>query len=339
MQKRLVIILFFITIWLPLLQTEFHFFPTPTNTEKRKLSAFPTTKSLGKWVNDFGDYFSDNFGFRGYLIKGNSYFSAKFFGISTVPIVVIGKDGWLFYKSEATDDGPSINDYQGLAPLSSDELASMKLGVENINRQLADKNIKLYILIGPNKSSIYGQYLPDSIKKINPTTRFDQLKNYVAVVDMRELLKNPTLPYPTYSKTDTHWNSYGAFLVAQKLITKIDKDYPEILPLNIFDYIIKVVPNRGNGDIATMLDLEGKFSDLEIKLVANKIALTNSPKILFFGDSYSPSVRTFLVDRFSNLDLIGIGPSYKFRMDIVSQKKPDIVIWEVAERFLDTLRD
>lgn len=336
MQKRLLIILFFVVIWLPFFQMELKIFPSLNNTEKRTLRTFPKTHSVGKWINDFDGYFNDNFGFRNVMTMAHSFISVKIFGVSAVLIVLIGKDGWLFYKSEATGDGPGINDYQGLTPFTETELKGVKSNIENIKEQLAYKNIMLLILVAPNKSTIYSQYLPNSIKKVNNITRFDQLANYS--IDTRNLLKNPPLSYPTYYKTDTHWNNYGAFLVSQVLVGEIKKFYPEVESLNFSDYSVNVIKNFGDGDIATMLNLNGQFRDEIINIVPNKVYFHKTPKILFFGDSYSPSVKKILDDRFTDIVLAGLGPSYKFRMDLVDQEKPDIVIWEVAERFIDRLR-
>lgn len=365
--KRIIVGLFFLAIWLPLLQMKFSIFPDFQSSEKRKLRVFPVleNRSIDKWVDDFDGYFSDNFGFRRFLISKNNLLSAKVFGASAVPKVVIGQDGWLFYKSEATGDGPGINDYQGLAPLTPAELQTIKTDLETITATLSAKGIKFFVLIGPNKSSIYGQYLPVSISKARGITRFDQLKAFlsdndaITLLDYRGLLQQPLMPYPTYYKTDTHWNDYGAFLVSQGVVEKIRESYPVVPSLKLSDYNLEVTYKTGFGDVATMLGLPEQFSDQKIKFLPKSPSkaeariiqystdvggtreinsqLVGGPKLLVFGDSYSAALQNFLPTSFPEALFITLGPTYKFRTDIVLAEQPDIVIWEVAERFLDHL--
>ncbi len=97
-----------------------HLFPDLKSRENRILAARPELKpvtfsALWKYMQDYQNYFSDNFGFRNVLIRINSYVNLKIFGVSPTPLpdIVAGREGWLFYN--VPNDGSSLEDYYGLA--------------------------------------------------------------------------------------------------------------------------------------------------------------------------------------------------------------------------------
>lgn len=364
--QKLTIYLFIILLWLPIFGLLTGINSKFNNTEKRRLNSFPSLDkfSPGIWTNNFNVYFDDNFGFRNLLITANNQFFIRLFNLSPIPIVLIGKDGWLFYKSESTGDGPSISDYQGLAPLTKVEVKKIASDLSVINSRLKNNGVTFLVVIGPNKSTIYSDYLPINVKKVGPQTRFDQLKKALArssdvqILDNRQLLIESRKQLPTYSKTDTHWNKFGAFIASQQILKTLSTKFPDLKIPDMKDYSVRRSTSNGTGDIAIMLDAVGQFSDEKIELKTNKniqnnhkvisyppdaggpqflTAIPQTPKLLVFGDSYSGIMEFFLPLYFSQSTFIGLGPSYNFRWDIIDQEKPDIVIWEVAERFIDRL--
>ena len=82
---------------------------------------------------------------------------------------------------------------------------------------------KYMLIIFPNKSLIYKDYLPDEYK-VKYRTGFDIYFNVLnkKILDGYEVLKNIEDPY---YKTDTHINLKGNYHIYQEFINKLNKDY------------------------------------------------------------------------------------------------------------------
>ena len=74
---------------------------------------------------------------------------------------VIGKSNWIFY----TGDG-SVVDYQNTDPLNKKKLSALQVGLDRLNMELSKNGITLLVVIPPNKSTIYSQYMPEQIPVI-----------------------------------------------------------------------------------------------------------------------------------------------------------------------------
>ena len=81
------------------------------------------------------------------------------------------------------------------------------------------------MLILPDKNRVYGEYYPDSIKKMAQKGRGEQTYQFLynkgtidVIYPLNELLaeKKKNL---LYYKNDTHWNPLGAFIAYRQLIT------------------------------------------------------------------------------------------------------------------------
>ena len=116
---------------LPFFQMSLRIFPDLKSQENRILAARPelkpvTLSGLWKYMQDYQNYFNDNFGFRNVLIRINSFVNLKILGVSPTPLpdIVAGKEGWLFYN--VPNDGSSLEDYYGLAGFTSTATVSNK---------------------------------------------------------------------------------------------------------------------------------------------------------------------------------------------------------------------
>src|SRR5271157_5883187 len=128
--------LLIILLGLPFFQTSLRMFPDLKSEENRVLAPRPALKpgtpsTFWKYIQDYQNYFNDNFCFRNRLIQINSFINLKIFGVSPTPLpdVVVGRDGWLFYN--VAHDGSSLEDYYGLAGFTSHQLSAIK---ENMAR-------------------------------------------------------------------------------------------------------------------------------------------------------------------------------------------------------------
>ena len=126
-----------------------------------------------------------------------------------------GKEDWLFL-------GNAID--RTVSKLKLD-ITPKKSEIEDMNKifsAIADvgakSNIKIFLMIGPSKSSIYPNYLPDYLvpsKKKYIDFFLDNLKsipNLTIYNPTNDMLKAKNSEGILYYRTDTHWNDKGAFL-------------------------------------------------------------------------------------------------------------------------------
>ena len=353
-----IIFIFFILLWLPLIDMKFHFIKV-TNTEKRELAQMPSFRgsSLSTFITDYEKYYNDNFGFRSFLIWLYNFTQVKILHTSPVQKVMIGTNGWLFYNSEAAGDSHSIDDYEGNVSFTEQDLKNIESNLEHIQSGLAKKGITFIVLVAPNKSSIYDEYLPANVRSKKGISRYDQLyerlksNKQITSIDVKQLLLQHKNDGQLYYKTDTHWNSYGGFLAYQGIMREVQNIYPQVRPYVTSDYHIETVQGKGNDDLAEMLGLQGQFQDYNARFIPiNNISLIDQspassrtviktipgsslPKMLVFRDSFFTAVEPFLSRNFSKSTYIWT--SYDQR--VVDNENPDIVVWEVVERYIDRL--
>lgn len=357
--------LFIFILSLPMLDRKLHIFPQVVSSEKRELAPRPDYRNLRsapELIHAFDSYWTDNFGGRSNMITLQSQMWVKLFQESPIPTVIIGKDGWSFYKSEGKNDGPGINDYQGLVTFKENDLDNIIKNLSATNAKLESRGIKLIVLVAPNKSTIYGEMLPINYRRFSPTTRLDTfikaVPEDIRLVDVRDILRDKKGVMETYQKTDSHWSSFGAFIATQN----IKNNYPDISPvdqLELTDYNLLQENVSGEGDLVSMMSARGIFQDvsqifthkkdqgiksgnfqfLDFKYSGYNLTQRDQslPTLLFTGDSFASYMNPFLISYFSSVYVTGFKSTGMFEDEMLDIIQPDIVIWQVAERYLDRL--
>lgn len=157
--------------------------------------------------------------YPGQYIQGNAAYSTS----------LVGYDGFIFC-------GDSFSDYDGTSLYSSARIPSIKKMMTDRLNYFKSRNIDLYVLIVPNKNTIYHDYMPEGYT-MGSYRRFDQVVSIlrecgITVVDARESLSAAKAKYPAralYYKTDTHWNNHGAYEAYIQLMNVIKKDHPNVV--------------------------------------------------------------------------------------------------------------
>lgn len=343
-RQLITVLMFLIMIFLPAVEQKVRLFPVLESTEKRQMASKPQFSwgTIADFPKKYEIYFNDNFGLRDMLIKLNNLIKIEYLQTS-LPHVIIGKEDWLFYDSEKKMDGISISDYRGLSPYTKQELEKIKDNIEDQTRWLNEKGIKSIILICPNKETIYPEFLPDTIKRVQNQTRLDQLTNYLEencsyqILDIRKQLTEAKKSYPVYHKTDTHWNQIGGFIAYQEIMKQLSSVLPIRTILSLSDYDITIVNRGGEGDLAVMLSSRGKFQDHFVTLIPkNKNTQKNLSKAMLIHDSFAIEIRPFLENSF-NLVTYPHNGSFLDHIELIESEKPDFVIFEYVERYQDAL--
>ena len=227
------------------------------------------------------------------------------------------------------------------------------------------REIEFYLFIPPTKNSIYPEFLPTAFKP-KTISKLSQIIDYlktntdIKIVDTRNELLNGKKFGQLYYKSDTHWNNKGAYIGYRKLISEIKKDYPNIKPITMKNLYFKNVASI-DGDLGSLLVLNDNwniqhyeyrlrnnfhavplsnrelnefplFKELQPRIFRHEI--DSLPKLLMYRDSYTIALTPLLSEHFSKSTYLW---TYTMRAEEIDQVKPDIVVMEILERFLDEL--
>lgn len=364
--KNIVLSIGFVAILVfPAFQEYFTIIPESESTENRMLAEKPIVNfnNLDYYPSRYEKYYNDNFSLRNQMVGLRSLIIGKTFQMSPLPDkVIFGKEDWLFSVKNELDL------YRGTNLLSEKDVDRITNEILYRKNYLDKKNIGLYFVIVPTKYTVYPEYLPNAVDKLNRITRTDQVvqalrENSIDVLDLRDTLINAKNNDLLYYKTDNHWNALGCFIGCRSIINTIKKDYPEIPALNLADYNI-TLETRGGGNAAEMINMQSDFSDIGyvlmpkvapmVRKVPNygypvpqyfpylneyemvyETANDSLPNLLFIRDSFGNSAIPFIRHRFNRSVFIFDNWLYRSNEHIIENEQPDIVVYMVLESFWD----
>lgn len=271
---------------------------------------------------------------------------------------IIGKNGWLYQTSEEV-----MRDYQNDMPLTEEQLATLQQNLDRIAGFFKQQGTSMVLIVAPNKGSIYPQYLPDEIQKIHPQSRFDQVVDYLQahgktkILDLRPDLITASRDQQVYYQTDSHWTEYGAYIAYKEILESLQKDFPQLVPRQLSGFK-PVSEGPTTMDLATLI---GSVYIKEEKVVLQPRDATTStvhnlklddgrwitlswnqrqdlPRAVIFYDSFFYPIIPWFNDHFSQVTYI---PHYAnlstWNLTWVSQQKADVVIVEIAEKYIHDL--
>jgi hypothetical protein len=270
--------------------------------------------------------------------------------------VVKGNGSWLFYKS-ATDGNP-IGDYEGTNRYSSSKMNNILNQALATQEELKSRNIKLAIMVAPNKENIYSEYMPDIYTQADISST-DILIDYLAengvniVSPKQELLANHD-EFQLYYSYDTHWNQLGAYIGVKNVLESWNISKPTLAERSISSYNLAGNYHAcGEDDLAKMVGMrESLFNDeieyeventgvmnwkeFEDELNNNDVQYFYNPnaqinaKLLLVGDSFRTSMIPSLRETFSDVYVVDRSSySTKFLNEI----EPEYMIAEYVERY------
>lgn len=302
--------------------------------------------------------YADTFPFRDLLIRTNNALRLAVFHESPAKSVIVGRDGWLFNNLEYETE-----DWLNLWTISEAEL-DKAVAVQTARRDwLAARGIAHLVVIAPSKSTIYGEFLPPGYHKLREHSRLDRLADRLTragidFVDLRPALFAAKAVRQAYWKTDTHWNDWGALMGSAAVVDALRKRLPNLPPVDVAGYRPEEVTIPG-GDLSVLLLLENTLTERFTRMVptfipqakpgppppyTNPATLSGRdmivretgnpslPRALFFRDSFSSAAYPFLAENFSRSVFIW---DHRFLTDIILAEKPDVVVLEAVERYLN----
>jgi alginate O-acetyltransferase complex protein AlgJ len=326
--------------------------------ENRTLAAWPpldgTWDSIGSVGHRLADWFEDHFGLRAQLVRW--YGKSRYFWlhVSPSPLVILGNDGWLFYR----EDG-GLDDFTNHDPLSAEATQNWRATIVRARDWCRARGMGYVFTVLPDKHVIYPEYFSPAVRQMSTLSRTDQVVaasfDTGVVVDVRPALLAAKSSGRLYHVTDTHWNQRGAFVAYQQIIEAVRGQVPGVGParaLSEFDLVSRDVEAY---DLASMIGLKRVLRENDLGLrprvprvfkvlepaggyatggdgrIVSEIPGSTLPRAVMFRDSFTSALAPFLSEHFSRI-------VYLWQNDLdanaVLREHPDVVIQEIVGRHL-----
>lgn len=352
---------FFGLLWLPTLDTFFHWDKAPEPNENRAPARFPQFESSLAGTRNFFSgleaYYNDHFGFRKRLIRWGHKWKRYAFNDRSAHEVVIGRDGWLFFTS-----GKMIEHVRGTIPMLDDQrLNEWKSLLEGRRDWCQERGMRYAFVVCPDKHTVQTEFLPEWLAPIEKPSKFDQFLQFmktnstVQIIDLRGALKKAKAIQPTYLMTDTHWNDFGALVASRHIAESLSL----VSPLQLENFEQQPGSNAG-GDLAVMFGegvtfpekarfsfrprspLEALGQTVQTNYLGKSWIKHAEPlktfnknatgKAVVFQDSFGRGFVPFLGYHFQEVTFVW---QYNWSKPLLENEKPDVVIDEMVERIFN----
>lgn len=368
--NRMLILLFLGVLFLPLLKMILSPESRWSTAEQRVLAPRPTPpttiKQMGTFFSQTDNYFKDHFGFRDNFIRSYQHEMEKRFNqIGVNAPVLKGLDGWYFFTGDKV-----LEDFRGETPLSQEQLEQWLAAQEKKARWLQQQGIRYILAAGPDKQSIYPEYLTENALEVKGVSRFEQMLTALDqhlppyLVNLHSVLRQAKGEKNLYYKNDTHWNILGGYLAFQAIFYRIAEMFPTTAFKTSFAFTDDVPGIKGNtghyGDLARMLMKEKELAEPSPKLqkfqpcghllpftyhLSNITSDPGRPSFVkgcnqaeltavVFRDSFLVALEPFFSENFKKVVYLWKEYDQKNIEEIMTSFKPDIVIETTVERFL-----
>jgi hypothetical protein len=301
--------IFFVTIWLPILQMNFKFIkpirvsnikktPTPLPITFENFISFNFQKSLELW-------FQRKHGFWGYLVRADNHLNLFVFNqISSnyKAALKVAKDKWLF-------QGLYLNNFNRQIEVPEEKLITTSQKLKKLQELLNSHNIGFSILISTNSIEAHPEIVPwqyyDKTRDQRKSTyqRMLPILNSLGVniIDAQKILTESSDgdPKKYFTPSGSHWNDVGACRISAEISSKMstipNKQTTEIIcsPISY-----RLIPKDQDLDLIAMANLLNKKFYLQAtpytkssKIIPNNVF---RPKVLFVGTSFIWSILNYL---------------------------------------------
>lgn len=262
--------------------------------------------------------------------------------------VLRGADGYLF---ESRFD--SAEQMAGRLTLTPVQVATFVARLAQACDSCHLRGIKYHFVITPEKYVVYADKLPPGVvvSDQRPVARIlaalpPRLRAIVLYPD--EILRSNRSPVETYDRTDTHWNSFGAFVTYVELHAALRRDGVALTPLitslgrsdywKVGDLGIRLDPEQVERAIRmTDPDAETMRQTLDQnRYLAGQVDIFETPgapkpRAVVFRDSNASLMLPFLTRHFARTVAVA---SDRMCYDLLAAEKPDVVITQITERAL-----
>lgn len=326
------------------------------DAENRTLARFPAVTLAWTDVRGFlpglDSWFADHFAFRATLVKWYGITRYLWLGVSSSPAVAPGPRGWLFY----VDDG-GLEDFTNQSLLTDHEIQNWRNTIVRAQKWCRARGIAYAFTILPDKSSIYPELFPRAARRVSRLSRTDQIITAItdtgAAIDVRQALMDEKREVRVFQKTDTHWNSRGAYVGYRTIIDALrlqDPSIPPAKPESAFDAVTRHIPGM---DLAGMMGLTRVLGEEDLRFVpkekrqyvviepkgniveagepkiVTEIPGSTLPRAVVFRDSFTSAMAPYFSEHFSRVVYLWRND---FAVEEIEKENPDVVLQEIVGR-------
>jgi len=330
------------------------------DAENRTITPWPSPWLTRAFTTDFERAFADRFGARIALLRLHNRTLVRAFGVSPAPNVMIGRDGWLYFKGE---DGTAFDRfYRGTLAVADTDIRSVIAELKRRERFLASQRVSYVVTIAPDKFSIYPEHLPSWATRLVERTPLDRMVDAIAAdgalrfVDLRGPLRAAKAPGPVYFATDSHWNLLGAAVAYGEVMREVQRAIsPRMLPAIAPAALPPYVPGADvyRGDLAQLTGDPARFGEPDSAPLGKVLADPSSrcakrtdsgadpafetyacdrpglPRTVVYRDSMAIPLIPLLSENFSHAVYVS---SQRLDPALILRERPDVVIDEMVER-------
>lgn len=341
-----------------------------SEAEKRNLAPKPIIFSEDGSINrnvmsETKSWLEDHIGFRDKFIKLSAGIKYYLFGQSPSDQVHIGEDGWLYYVPDN-----NLKIATGDYPLDEDMLEKILQEHLAIRDELAEQGIDYVIVLPTSKVSIYPEHLrygDDQVRKspVDVVADYIEDNSDLHVIRLKDALLKEKDNYQLYFKTDTHWNQRGAYIAYKEIIDKM-KNWG-LCDTNCAE--VRFENTKYKGEFGAMMGIDLPAEDTENSVILHQKAMKDeksnqykrfhellvteeigtpcyyyqnssvpSNKVMLYGDSMFGgwNLTDLFAENFSEFTYIW---DRSIRPSLIDEIHPDVVVYELTERFLNLFTD
>lgn len=334
------------------------------NTENKTLFQFPkiTKENVLQVPSYFDTYLDDHVPFKSAITRMRSRLIVQGLNTSTGNTVILGKNGFLFYDSKYDGGSDTMADYAATNHYSQEQMAFYAGRLEALRQICAERGVPFYLMICPNKESVYSENMPDYVNRHDGLTRADVFVDYlrthtaIEVIYPKDALVAAKANNMLYYRNDTHWNEIGGFIGARCLLNAtLGIPMPEQPYIMATEEVVLESPYVF-GDLANTLSLRSVLPDLFYRPIGNFPVFSmdgiigdyfydshlvstgnqGNASIMMVRDSFFTAVHAYMAGYFSRGDFFWYTPdALPQALEQMSALQPDIFVYEVVERNLD----
>ena len=163
--------------------------------------------------------------------------------------VRLGSNDWLF----------SVEELQFFPQAQSNTASRLDLAAQ-VAHQLAQQQVKLLVVLVPDKARVHADQLSDGKYPAWNRERYTQIlsglqSRNIPVVDLLAVLQSGSRASPVYYRTDTHWNQAGALLASQAIARQARTSQQPEWPVTGFISEAQATESERVGDLLNMMGL------------------------------------------------------------------------------------
>ncbi|MBK7947117.1 MAG: hypothetical protein IPJ85_18225 [Flavobacteriales bacterium] len=312
---------------------------------------------LKRFAESFDSFFSDRFPLRGKLLEQHHAMRRRIFDSNPIQERVYWTEqGWYFLGDSY---GDLVMESSGRKVMSAHELAAIDNRIEAAQAWCAARGIAFHVAVVRDKQSIMPEALPYARR--DAPSNFSLIAALHAgaqpVLDLNALERaHRDFPPRTYRRTDSHWNSLGAYWGFCALMQGLGLDSLLIRSFGPDSFqwdstmvsdgdltrLLGIAETETVPDARPLFELGAQPADTTIKWANGdriEIIRFRNPRrqgrIVLFRDSFADARLPFLREAFGETVVVR---GSLFDAVLLEAEHPDYAVTQVVERQVDHLR-